>query len=72
MDLGLPRENLVVTLFGFNVGVEIGQLCVVVAFVPLAFAARKTLAYRKGALQFGSVAIAAVATVWLVQRITSR
>jgi hypothetical protein len=68
MDLGLPRQNLVLTLFGFNVGVEIGQLCVVATFLPLAYLARRTLSYRRGALYGGSVAIAALASVWFVER----
>lgn len=68
MDLGLPRQNLALTLFGFNVGVEIGQACVVAAFVPLAFLARRTWFYRRIALVWGSVAIAGVAGVWLVER----
>jgi hypothetical protein len=68
MDLGLPRQNLVLTLFGFNVGVEIGQMCVVAAFLPLAYLARRTLAYRRAGLVGGSGLIAAVAMVWLVER----
>ena len=68
MDLGLPRQNLVVTLFGFNAGVEIGQMCVVGAFVPLAYLARRTWAYRRVALVGGSLAIAGIASVWLVER----
>jgi len=68
MDLGLPRQNLVVTLFGFNLGVEIGQMCVVAAFLPLAYLVRRTVAYRRVALLGGSVVIAGVATVWLVER----
>jgi hypothetical protein len=68
MDLGLPRQNLVVTLFGFNLGVEFGQMCVVAAFLPLAYLARRTVAYRRVALLGGSVAIAGVATVWFVER----
>ena len=68
MDLGLPRQNLVLTLFGFNVGVEIGQMCVVAVFLPLAFFARKTVAYRRAGLVGGSVIIAAIASVWLVER----
>ena len=68
MDLGLPRQNLVITLFGFNVGVELGQMCVVGAFVPLAYFARKTWAYRRAGLVGGSVVIAGIASVWLVER----
>jgi hypothetical protein len=68
MDLGLPRKNLVLTLFGFNLGVEIGQMCVVAAFLPLAFLARRSVLYRRVGLLAGSVAIAVVATVWFVER----
>ena len=68
MDLGLPRQNLVLTLFGFNVGVELGQMCVVGAFLPLAYLARRTWLYRRVGLVGGSVVIACVATVWLVER----
>jgi hypothetical protein len=43
-------------------------MCVVAAFVPLAYLVRKTPAYRRVALLGGSVAIAGVASVWLVER----
>jgi hypothetical protein len=68
MDLGLPRTNLVLTLFGFNCGVEIGQMCVVAAFLPLAYLARRSPLYRVVGLVSGSVVIAAIASVWLVER----
>jgi len=67
-DLDLPRSNLLATLFGFNLGVEIGQVAIVLVFVPLAFAARKTVAYRRVALVGGSIVIAVLATIWLVER----
>jgi len=67
-DLDLPRSSLVSTLFGFNLGVEIGQIAIVAVFVPLAFAARKSEAYRKLGLVAGSAVILALATVWLVER----
>lgn len=68
MDLDLPRASLLETLFGFNLGVEIGQLAIVVVFVPLAFGARNSVTYRRVGLVGGSVAIALLATVWLVER----
>jgi hypothetical protein len=68
MDLGLPRQNLALTLFGFNVGVELGQACVVAAFVPLAYLARRTWLYRWVGIAFGSTVIAGVALVWFVER----
>ena len=66
-DLGLPQGSLLASLFGFNVGVEIGQLAIVAAFLPLAWLLRKTWFYRQ-VLTVGSLAIAMVAAVWLVER----
>lgn len=68
-DLGLPQGALVLALVGFNVGVELGQLAIVAAFVPLAFALRGTRFYQVGVLQAGSVLIALLAGWWLVQRV---
>ncbi|MBL0150000.1 MAG: HupE/UreJ family protein [Ideonella sp.] len=67
-DLGLPREALVLALVGFNLGVEVGQLTIVAIFLPLAFAARRTVFYRQGVLVGGSLLIAAVAGIWLAER----
>lgn len=68
MDLDLPRANLVLTLFGFNLGVEIGQVAVVAVFVPLTFAVRKTTAYRRWGILVGSIVIGVLATIWLIER----
>jgi hypothetical protein len=67
-DLDLPRSNLLLTLFGFNLGVEVGQIAIVLTFVPVAFLARRTTGYRRLALVGGSMAILAVAAIWLVER----
>ncbi|HSH89225.1 MAG TPA: HupE/UreJ family protein [Ramlibacter sp.] len=67
-DLGLPQDALVLALVGFNVGVEIGQMAIVLAFVPVAFALRQTLFYRRGVLTIGSLMIAAIALWWFIQR----
>jgi hypothetical protein len=68
VDLGLTGSELLRILFGFNVGVEIGQAAVVAVFLPLAFVARRSSAYRRGVLRGGSMAIAGLALVWLVER----
>jgi hypothetical protein len=69
LDLGLPQAALLLSLVGFNVGVEVGQLAIVAVFLPLAFAARRTVAYRRVILTGGSVAITLVALVWLAERV---
>jgi hypothetical protein len=66
-DAGLAKGALVAPLVGFNVGVEVGQLCIVALVLPAAWLLRGTRTYR-GAFAAGSAAIAAVAGLWLVQR----
>ena len=67
-DLGLPQGALLLALVGFNGGVELGQLAVVSAFLPAAYALRATWLYRRLVFFGGSAAIALVATVWLAER----
>ena len=67
VDLGLPQGALLTSLVGFNLGVEIGQLCIVALFLPLAFALRDTRFYRR-MLTGGSAAIALIGVVWFTER----
>jgi hypothetical protein len=67
-DLGLPRDALLLALVAFNVGVELGQLAIVAAFLPLAYALRSTLFYRRAMLVGGSAAIALLASWWFTER----
>ena len=67
-ELGLPADTLVLSLLGFNLGVETGQLCIVAAFLPIAFVLRNTPLYRKGVFVGGSFLTLLVALVWLVER----
>ena len=68
VDLGLPKGALAVALAGFNVGVELGQLAIVAAFLPLAYALRRSWFYRRAVLVGGSLLIALLAGVWLAER----
>ena len=68
VDLGLPQGALAVALAGFNVGVELGQLAIVAAFLPLAYALRRSWFYRRAVLVGGSLLIAVLAGVWLAER----
>ncbi len=68
-DLGLPRDALLLALVGFNIGVELGQLAIVAAFLPLAFWLRRTRFYRVGVFVGGSLMIAAISLVWLGERV---
>ncbi len=67
IDLGLPSQELIGALLGFNLGVELGQAAIVLAVLPLLYAIRSTLAYRLLVVG-GSSAAAMLASVWVYQR----
>jgi hypothetical protein len=68
-ELHLPQEQVGWALFGFNFGVELGQLLVLAPLVPLlALARKKELFQRLGARALsGGVALAGA--VWFVVRV---
>jgi HupE / UreJ protein len=68
-ELGLPKDALVLSLLGFNLGVEIGQLAIVAVFLPVAFLTRNTMLYRKGVFVGGSILTMLIALVWLAERV---
>ena len=68
LDLGLPTQALAVALGGFNVGVELGQLAIVVAFLSVAWWLRHTAFYRWVVVGGGSLAIAAIGATWTWER----
>jgi HupE / UreJ protein len=67
-EMGLPKGARLVSLVAFNLGVEAGQLVVVLAVMPLAYFLRATQFYRRGIMPWGSSAIACLALFWFVQR----
>ena len=69
LDLGLPRDALVIPLLAFNLGLELGQLAIVALFLPLAFLLRETVLFLQLMVRAGSTAIASVAGVWLIERL---
>jgi HupE / UreJ protein len=68
-DLELTRATLLRSLIGFNVGVELGQLSIVMVFLPLAFSLRSSSFYNRFTLAVGSLAVAAIAGIWMAERI---
>ena len=69
VDLGLSSVTLAISLLGFNVGVELGQLAIVLVFLPIAFLIRKTAFYRYVVFMGGSVLIAVIAAIWFAERV---
>ena len=68
-ELGLSSTTLAISLLGFNMGVELGQLAIVAVFLPIAYLLRSTYFYRRVVFQFGSVMVALVAGIWFYERL---
>jgi hypothetical protein len=72
LQVMLPPDHIIGPLLGFNLGVEIGQLVIVLIALPLAWLAARELGadrYRRGAMPALSIAIAALAVKWLIERV---
>jgi hypothetical protein len=67
-DLGLQGFDLGLALLGFNLGVELGQLGIVVVLIPAAYLARTTFFYRRVFMPAGAVLVCMLASYWFVER----
>lgn len=68
-ELGLPADQKVLTVLSFNIGVELGQLVVVAAVLPLLILVRKKAWYSPYVLFAASIAIAIVGVQWVIERV---
>jgi hypothetical protein len=68
MDLTMPKATLAQALLGFNVGVEIGQLLVVLLLFPLVYALRKQSFYRVQILYTCATLTLIISSLWFVER----
>ncbi len=67
-SMDLTSGGLGVALFGFNLGVEVGQLAIVAIILPSAYFLRSSWFYQRMILQAGSLAIMMLAVIWFLQR----
>ncbi|MEJ7601760.1 MAG: HupE/UreJ family protein [Kofleriaceae bacterium] len=67
LDLGLPSHQLVSSLLAFNLGVELGQLAIVLAVLPILYGIRRTLAYQV-VMWAGSSTVALLGLLWTYER----
>jgi len=68
-DLGLPKGQELLALLGFNLGVELGQLGVVVVLFPILAGVRRQAWYPRIAMPLLSGLIAIAALYWIWQRL---
>ena len=69
IELQLVGGVLALALVGFNVGVELGQLAIVVVFLPLAFGLKQSWFYQTLTLKVGSMLIVLIALTWMIERL---
>lgn len=66
--LGVSGGSKTAALLGFNVGVELGQLAIILIVFPLLFLLRNWVGYRPLVLKGGSIALILVSSFWFVER----
>ncbi len=67
-ELGIVQERAFLSLFGFNLGVELGQIAIIAVIFPILYLLRQQKLYAKFLLKIGSVFLFIVAIYWFVER----
>jgi hypothetical protein len=67
-NLSLPLQARGLALVAFNLGVELGQLVIVAFALPVLYGASRRRAYPRFVMGAGSLAIAWLAVIWLLER----
>ena len=67
-SMGIPSTYMVLSLLGFNLGVEIGQVAIVCVVFPLLFAVRRSNFYTSYVLKLGALLLILVSLYWFVER----
>lgn len=66
-DIGLSGEYMVLSLLGFNLGVELGQVAIICVVFPILFLLRNTKYYAR-ILVYGSLLLIVISLYWFVER----
>ncbi len=68
VDLGLPRSDIPLALFSFNIGVEFGQLMFIAAILAILHSVRRFMAIPRHAVVASAYGIGTIAAFWGVER----
>ena len=66
-DKGLAGEFMTLSLLGFNVGVEIGQIAIICGIFPVLYFLRRRDIYPK-VIFYGSILLIVIALYWFAER----
>ncbi len=67
-DIGLPRDQLALALFLFNVGIEIGQIAIIAALLALLWLARRLAGNIAMAERLFIYSMGSLAAFWTIDR----
>ena len=67
-EYGLPKEDLIPSLLAFNIGVELGQISVILLAFTMTFFVRKKTWYRSRIQIPVSIMMGAVGVFWFIDR----
>ena len=70
IDLGLPKDKTVTALLGFNLGVEFGQILVVLLAIVILYMLGKSslIKYKDYLFNFTAIILIALGTFWFIGR----
>jgi len=68
-ELGLPSDQKLLTVLAFNLGVEFGQLVIILAALPIMVLINKYNLKPRYWLVGGSTAIALISVLWVIERV---
>jgi len=66
---GLPKGNMIPSLLAFNIGVELGQITIIIAAILVFWPFRKNSWYRQRIQIPASLFIAVVGLFWFIERV---
>jgi hydrogenase/urease accessory protein HupE len=68
-DVAVPSDEVPTALFAFNLGVELGQVAVLAALLPLLLAVRKSAIWGRVGMRTCTMTIALAGLIWFVSRL---
>lgn len=69
-DIGMGQERMVLSVLGFNLGVELGQIAIIAVIFPVLYLIRTQRWYVPVVVRIGSILLIGAALMWFVERVT--
>lgn len=67
-EMPIPSNYMLLSLLGFNLGVEVGQLAIVLVVVPIMFLLRTMWFYPRLVLPGGASVLVMISVYWFIER----